>query len=318
MKHHAALALSAFLCTLSFTHAQAGDKLWVASYGSSSGTTTCTYAAPCQSFQQAILLSTVGSEINCIDNVAASGVLIDRPLTINCEGVLATNGAKTDSSSVGPIIIRLQNASDTVVLRGLQLNFVGSQQLIAFYQTGTLVLDRVHIGGSALNGVSFTPDGPAHLIVKDSTIDTSGSGSTGAGIRVAPNGNGSARVVLERVAVARNIFGAAFDGTNSTAGINATVRDSTFAGNANDGIIAVTAAGKAPIGVMVNNSTSANNGYGIRSIGPNVTVRINNSDVVGNVTGLEASGGGALLTFGNNRVRANGSDGAFTGSLALQ
>jgi hypothetical protein len=318
MKRCATFFLSAFCAVLSLTHAHAaGDKLWVASNGSSAST-SCSYAAPCQSLQQAVLLAGSGSEINCVDNVAAAGALIDRPLTINCEGVLATNGQKSSTAAVDPISIRLMNANDTVVLRGLQLNFVGSQQLIAFYQTGTLVLDRVHIGGSALSGVLFAPDSPAHLIVKDSMIDTNGSGGVGAGVRVVPSGTGSALVTLERVAVTGNVFGVAIDGTNSTAGINATISNSTMSSHVNDGIIAVTSAGHAPIGVTVADSRSINNAYGIRSIGPNVTVRVDNSKVIGNGTGLAVSGGAALLSAGNNTVEANGTNGVFTGSFSLK
>jgi hypothetical protein len=97
-----------------------------------------------------------------------------------------------------------------------------------------------------------------------------------------------------------------------------TVTDSVSSGNLNDGIIATTPAGGAPIGVYVKNTRLANNGFGIRSIGSNVTVRVDASSVIGNGTGLTASSSGALLTFGNNAVRANGSDGAFSGSVVLQ
>ena len=92
-----------------------------------------------------------------------------------------------------------------------------------------------------------------------------------------------------------------------------TITDSVAASNKQDGIIAVTTAGGAPIGVMVKNTKSANNAIGIRSIGPNVTVRVDNSAVIGNGTGLSFSGGGALLSFGNNNVAANGTNGAFSG-----
>jgi len=91
------------------------------------------------------------------------------------------------------------------------------------------------------------------------------------------------------------------------------------AGNSQDGIVAVTpSGGGAPIGPMVTNTKLVNNAFGIRSIGPNVTIRVENSDITGNSTGLSFSGGGVLATYGNNAVNVNGSNGAFSGSIPLQ
>jgi hypothetical protein len=97
-----------------------------------------------------------------------------------------------------------------------------------------------------------------------------------------------------------------------------TITDSVASSNLNDGIIATTPAGGAPIGVLVTNSKSANNGFGIRSIGAGVTVRVKNSDVAGNSTGLSFSGGSKLLSAGSNLVEANAVNGAFSGSVTLK
>ena len=96
-----------------------------------------------------------------------------------------------------------------------------------------------------------------------------------------------------------------------------TIADSVTSGNSQDGILATSPAGGAPIGVAVTNTKTTNNAIGIRSIGSNVTVRVDNSSVIGNVTGLSFISGGSLLTFGNNKVQANASKGAFSGSVGL-
>ena len=122
--------------------------------------------------------------------------------------------------------------------------------------------------------------------------------------------------MLSRVQVENNTFGIAVDGTGSTGGINMTIADSVSAGNTQDGIIATSPGGGASIAVMVKNTKSANNTFGIRSFGTNVTVRVDGSTIVGNGTGL--SGSGALLSSGNNLVEANGVNGTFSGSMALK
>jgi hypothetical protein len=190
---------------------------------------------------------------------------------------------------------------------------------VAFDGAGTMILDKVNIGNGTQTGISFTPNGAAKLIVNDSMIAGNGNGdAAGAGILVKPQPGGSAQVAIERVNVSGNLFGIAFDGSGSTGGINATIADSVLASNKQDGVVATTSSGHAPIGVMVRATRSANNAYGIRSIGPTVTMRVEGSTVTGNGTGLAASGGGALLSLGGNAVQANGAKGAFTGSLALE
>jgi hypothetical protein len=154
--------------------------------------------------------------------------------------------------------------------------------------------------------------------VRNVTLSNNGDASSGAGILVKPSGTGSARVTLDRVFTSKNTFGIAIDGSASTAGINATITDSVSTGNAQDGIVATTIGGGAPIGVMVKTSKSVNNSFGVRSIGPGVTVRVDGSAVIGNGTGLASLSGGALLSFGNNNVEANGVNGAFSGSVALK
>jgi hypothetical protein len=52
---------------------------------------------------------------------------------------------------------------------------------------------------------------------------------------------------------------------------------------------AVTPSGGSPIGVYVKNTKPVNNAFGIRSLGPNVTVRVDGSGVIGNSTGLSFS-----------------------------
>jgi hypothetical protein len=118
-------------------------------------------------------------------------------------------------------------------------------------------------------GIRFAPNSVSKLSVTDTVISNMGSG-TGGGIVMNPQSGGSAQVSLERVTVSGNAFGIAADGTGST-GINMTIADSMIGGNSQDGIIATTPSGGTPIGIMVKNTKSVNNAFGIRSLGPDVT-----------------------------------------------
>ena len=287
---------------------------WVSAAGSG---TACTRAAPCTTLFAAHVVTIAGGVISVLDSADVSAVEISKSITIRAEGV---DGGAVGAVGGGAFIAVLAGASDVVHLEGLHFASAG----IRFDSGGQLHVRNMVIRNNPGTppftgfGISFRPNGASKLVVTDTTVANNGSGATGAGILIQPQAGGSARVHLERVSVQGNVFGIVADGTGSTAGINMTVADSFTANNAQDGIIAVTPGGGAPIGVLVTNTKSTNNAIGIRSISPNVTVRVKNSDITGNGTGLSSGSGGALLTFGNNAVQANGTNGTFSGSVGLQ
>lgn len=318
MNYFAPAACVVILLSAAFPSSScAGSRSWVASTGDNNN--ICSRAAPCLTIAGALAKTNAGGEITCADSGNFPIFNIDKSITINCEGVVATSEIATSSQSA--IVINVA-ATDRVILRGFDIDrMAGGFSGISFTGAGTLILDRMKISNArsdTLSGVEFTPNGPAKLIVTDSLIASFGGNTSGAGILVRPQPGGSAQVALERVKVSSSTFGIAADGGSSTAGINMTIADSLVASNTNDGIVATTSSGHAPIGVMVKNTKSANNGYGIRAIGPNATVRVDGSTIAGNGTGLTTSSGGALLSYGNNNVDANGANGSFSGSIAVK
>ncbi len=309
--------------TVDPTSSQAASRIWIAPSGNDGG--ACSREAPCRTLEYAVSKVDSGGEITCADsgNFPAGNLFINKPITVNCEGVVATteNVTNDQGNNQSNIIIQIQ-ASGTVTLRGIDIDRVGTGYTgLSFTGAGTLILDRMKISngvGDAYSGVSFQPNGPGRLVVTDSLITGFGSSAGGAGILVKPQAGGTAQVTLERVNVSANRFGIAADGSSSTGGINMTVADTVAASNGNDGIVATTSSRHAPVGLMVRNTKSTNNGYGIRSIGPNVTVRVDGSTVVGNGTGLATLSGGALLSAHTNVAEANGVNGAFSGSIVLK
>ena len=284
-------------------------RTYVATYGAGAA---CTQTAPCLTFQNAHEATDVGGEIICLDSGEFGGAVITKSITIDCTNNIAT----------AYYAMRVNAPGASVILRGITVLGNGVEPIGIDIKDGSVSIQNCRVNSyrvSTAVGIKFAPAAPSSkLVVSDTVISNNGNGATGGGIVISPQAGGSALVTLNRVTVEKNVFGIVADGTSSTAGINMTINDSVSSGNSQDGIIAVTPGGGAPIGVYVKNTRSVNNSIGIRSIGPNVTVRVDGSSVIGNGTGLSFSGGGALLTFGNNAVQANGNNGAFSGSVGLQ
>lgn len=307
---HACLAIPLLLIAASSDgQAQTFSRTYVS--GTGTATATCSRSAPCFDFAIAMTATSPGGVLTVLDSSNYSGFTITKSVTIRSEGI--SGAVIFTTASTGPNISVAAGASDVVTLEGLASTGGGIEfQSGAHLHVVRCVIESQPVANQA--GIRFKPNSAARLSVTDTVVSNFGSG-TGGGIIINPQSGGSAQVNLERVTINGNAFGLAVDGTGSTAGINATIKDSMVGGNAQDGIIAVTPSGGAPIGVMVKNTASVNNGFGIRSLGANVTVRVDGSTIVGNSTGLFFGSGGALLSAGNNNVEANGSNGLFSASV---
>ena len=296
-------------------------QAWVGASGNDSNTCS-NRATPCLTLGGAYAQVDAGSQITCLDTAwkfQSTTFTITHSIVIDCEGtstILSSNGTTLITVNAGP--------TDVVIVRGIDFEgfmlsgFTRGVGGINFIGGGALHVENCTFRNFTASGVRFSPSSAGKLFVSNSVFQHNGDASSGGGIVIQPSGAGTAVGVLNQVRLENNTFGIAFDGTGSTNGINMTITDSLIGGNTHDGIIATTPSNGAPIGVMVTNTKSVNNAFGIRSLGPNVTVRVKNSDVIGNGAGLSFGSAGALLTTGNNMVRANAVDGAFSGPVALQ
>lgn len=193
-----------------------------------------------------------------------------------------------------------------------------------FSGQGSLHLHRVRLGNYQLassHAVLFAPTGSGTLHISDSVFYHSG----GSGVHVRPTGSGFANVHMRNVKFERNANGLFIDGSASTVGVNVNVTGSVFAENAGNGIGAFSTGGAAGITVSVKDSQitgNVGNGVGVLAAAASgagsATVEIGSSMISGNVNGVAASGSGQIRTFGNNQLRLNGNNGAFTGSIGLQ
>ncbi len=297
-------------------------RTWVSGVGDD--VNPCSRTAPCKTFAGAISKTAAGGEINCLDPGGFGAVTITKAMTISCPytegGALA--GGNGITINAGP--------TDVVVLRGLDIFGVNPPSNgVRFIAGGALhIEDSVIRRFNATNslGISFQPSGASQLFLNNVTITQNGSGTTGGGILIQPTGaSGSARVILRDVRIFNNAnVGLRIDSTgNSNAtGISVAVENTQISGNATG--IAAVSAGTNPLGIMVVDSTIANNsGAGIIGNGTGVTMRVGNTTIAGNGSGVTAAGSSNVSSYGDNRLIGNptvgaANNGAFSGVIGKQ
>jgi hypothetical protein len=307
-------ALLAFALAAAAATSATGATVYVARTG---GGGACTYAAPCATMATALPLAGANGEVICLDRGNYGGASTTHAVTISC-------GDGLWEASTAAILINPPAGAD-VVIEGLVTDSNGAPgNTVVVDGAGTLHLHRVRIGntpGASSNGIIFRPNGGGTLHVSDSVFYNNG----GAGILVRPTGSGYANVHVRNVKFERNGNGIFADGSGSTVGINVNVTASVFAENLGNGIGAFSTAGQAGITVSVKDSQITGNlTNGLGALGAaasgagSATIEIGSSMISANVNGLAASGAGQIRTFGNNQLRLNGNNGAFTGSVGLQ
>ena len=296
---------------------------WVASTDlGGSDVNSCDRSAPCQTFGTALAKTFAGGEITCVNssNFLTASLSIDKSITINCEGAIASN-AVAGGYFFGTITVTTA-ATDTVTLRGLDLDGLGFTNsgifsLINFTGAGVLHLHKVKINNlrGTNTGVTFNPTGAAKLLVSDSTIADNGSSGTAGGIIIKPAAGVEANVTIDRTRIENNLFGIIADGSLGGT-IRGVVRDSVVADNANIGITAGSAGQN--VLLLIDNTTVSGSSYGLAAVGAGAGMAVGRSSVVYNTTGLFTATGGVLVSYKNNNVDGNGTDGVFSSAAALK
>ncbi len=291
------------------TPANAGTTAYVSRTGSGG---TCTQAAPCNSMVTAVAVASSGGEVICLDKGNYGPANFISTITISCGDGLWESPFST--------IIITPPAGAAVVIEGLVIDFLANPGANIFFDgQGALHLRRVRLGNNtASNGffaIMFQPSGPAKLFVTDSFIYNVGASGISGGIVVTPASGVTANVTIERTRFENNRFAIVANG-NSGGIIRGVVRDSTIAGSASNGI--TVSSGGSSVVLNIDGCTISGNGFGLVASGSNTGMLVGRSVISANNTGLSTSSGGVLLSYRDNRLNANTSDGAFTGSVGLQ
>jgi hypothetical protein len=292
------MAIAVFMFAFaSMTQAQA-TRTWVSGVGDD--VNPCSRTAPCKTFAGAISKTAAGGEIDSLDPAGFGAVTITKSITIDgggggsgFGGILAagTNGVIiNDAASASPqtSIVRLRSLAingahtgfDGIRVLSARTVFIENCQIYGFRGNGT-GSDGVEIAITAGSG-TFT------VSMKDTLIEN----NTGDGIRQSATGV-TLNCSYDNVVIANNNKG--LEALGGTGNISRSVI--TF--NTGDGL---SVAGGSVINASSNQVTS--NGTGFNGISG--TIRLSDNNIFKNGTGVA---GGTFVTFGNNRLLGNTSDG---------
>jgi hypothetical protein len=254
-----------------------------------------------------------GGAIGCLSSGNFGSLYITGSITVDCgtgqEGTITCSGCTA-------ITINTSSAA-IVTLRHLSIKGIittGGYGIYATMAGGNLIVQHCNISGQSNTALVFSAtSGRAQLIVSDTEININGSG-----IYVNPSSGVIVSAMLERVQITTAGItsgnpGLWLAGSGTIAGA---LRQSTVAGNAGAGIYANSTSG---VYFTVEESSVIDNlEAGIASSAANVNIGVGASTIGGNGTGISVSSG-AIYTFGNNQMSANGSNGSFTpGGPGLQ
>jgi len=279
-------------------------RTWVSGVGDDAN--PCSRTAPCKTFAGAISKTAAGGEIDVLDPGGFGAVTITKSITIDggpdAGGILSagTNGVVINAAT-----------TDTVTLKNIRIQGVGSGlNGVRVLAAGTVNIENCVISNTTQKGIDVQPTSGCRLLVSDTVIRGNTNGANGGGIFLKPGGGGNIAAVFNRVRIDRNTFGLRAEDNTTT-----TISDSSLSVNDTHGVVAVSATA---IVNLYGCTLSRNSGSGLRAAS-GATIRFGDSFIVNNGIGLESvAGAGNLISFTNNAITGNGTNGAPTGTVPLQ
>jgi len=252
----------------------------------------CSRTAPCKTFAGAISKTAAGGEIDTLDPGGWGAVTITKSITIDggptAGGILSSagNGININAGANDVVIIR------NVVILGLGTTARG----ISIIGAGRVRLENVEISGTTTACVSLGSSGTTLTIIKSifRECGTSGQGLAAGGVPAQQT------VDVDGLVVQNTSTGMSLGSNVSAVLRNLTLNSNTL------GVLAD--ASSAPCTVSIHNSLISHNTIGVQTGGGSPTIRLDNNIITVNNTGLQL-GGGTIVSFNNNVISFNGSDG---------
>jgi surface antigen len=281
----------------------------------------CTRNAPCLTFAAALAQTTAGGEIDVLDPGDFGPVTITKAISIDGDAV---GGASILTTAGTNGIVINAGATDAVNLRGLVLDGAGASATsgVVFNTGASLHIQDCVFQGFTAAGIMFSPGAgganTTRMAVEDSTILDNGPV---AAVLIKPTGGIAAQVSFSRVDIHNNTGGGLrADGSGGSGAINVAIADSAVSLNAINGIVAVSGSANVAVSIM-RVFIAANGSAGVQatqSSGGTASVTVGDSVLYGNNIAVQATGGATLLSYLNNHVTGNVTNGGFTGGATLQ
>jgi hypothetical protein len=288
-----ALLATALVPLLHAMPAQAQTRVFVAAQGSDSN--SCTFAAPCRTFQHAHDVVAPNGEIDVLDPAGYGAVNITKSVSIQGHGFSGITVTSGNAISINAA------AGDKINLRGLVIEGFGTGSTGLVFHTGrSLVLENLVVRNFAGNGMLFSPSALSSLIVSSTIV----ADNAGFGILVQPSGNFQYQIVFTHVEAYNNATGGLILTGGAMAGgqingfaVDCIASDSSHQPTSSVGFGAE--AGQASVDFQLMRSSATGNHFGASARNPGARVTMSQTIFTGNFEDWLVNGG-TLITYGDN------------------
>jgi hypothetical protein len=257
-----------------------------------------------------------GGEIDALDPGDFGPVTITKSLSIVGGRNVAAAVSLASGGTSGVTIAA--GVNDVVELRGLVFDgYAGSGVSGVVFNSGAeLNIEDCTFLGFPVGAIIFSPAAGSAATAK-MFVGSSNIFASGIGVMISPSGGIAADAWLTDTNVdGNNGDGVVADGTGGGGPISVVMTNASIGPNAGNGVNAMSGAGS--VAIDISRSTIEANGLaGIRSSGASANVTADRSQISGNGVGLQSAGGGSLLSYSNNQVMDNGTNGSFTGTIGM-
>ncbi|HEX8173179.1 MAG TPA: right-handed parallel beta-helix repeat-containing protein [Thermoanaerobaculia bacterium] len=296
------LTMVVALASASASYAQA-TRTWVSGVGDD--VNPCSRTAPCKTWAGAISKTATNGEISALDPGGFGPVTINKGITINGDGTLASI---LNAGTNGIVVNIAQPTSATVYIRNVSINGAGTGfDGIRVLSGGTVVVENCWIYGQTSDGIEVNATAGIKLKVNNTTIENVAADcvrmSTTSGQVVAMI-NGSRM---------QNCSG---NGIEGNANVRAGVRDTVITHGGTSGI--VTTGNDSIFNLDDIQVSYFTNGLKSNNAGVASHIRVSDSIIAQNGTGIDTSGGGTIDSFQGNSLIGNTTPGSFSSTTIKQ